>query len=411
MHDRVRAGLPDLRHAGASLYLLPVLIMTTQHLPDAKARPEMTPPPGAREKPDPAEQPFRFASETLRLRMRDWLVVLVLVILATLLLPRVWTLVDDFETGENFRFPYDLSNDYWLVSRWIGEATATYPALTLGDSVVWGQYAGRNETLAAYLNAGMGEQVFGNIGLDGLHPAAMYGLVRHYGGSIRNKQVLIQLNPLWVSSAQHDLQGDEETRFNHPGLVPQVYPNLPVYKPTVEEVFFTVLERSVDFFAWTRHLRLAYFDNMDYHSWTLENPSDFPLSFIGHELPAVDENPRSRAIPWEQGGFTETEFPWLDLETSFQWQSFRNMIDLLRSRDNEVFVLVGPFNKHMMAPESRVRYEQVKAEMVRWLEQEGIPHNATANLPTDEFGDASHPLASGYERLARELLEDPAFFK
>jgi hypothetical protein len=86
------------------------------------------------------------------------------------------------------------------------------------------------------------------------------------------------------------------------------------------------------------------------------------------------------------------------------------LAELLRNRGSRVFVMVGPFNEHLLAPESRERFEKVKATIVAWLTEKHIPHLAPAPLPSDQYGDASHPLAAGYHQLARQL-SDHQFFK
>lgn len=352
---------------------------------------------------------FRFSSRTLILSPLEWLAVIAVVLLAIMTLPRLWPWLDNFSPTEDYRFPYELSNDYWLVARWLNHAAAEYPCLILGDSVVWGQYSRHDETLAAQLNRQLQAPEFANIGLDGLHPAAMYGLMRYYGTGVRNKKILIQLNPLWMSSTRHDLTIEEEVRFNHPQLIPQAFPRLAAYRPTTEERAFAVLERHFDFFAWARHLRLAYFENLDFHSWAANNPEQNPFGFIRADLPDGDEAPRSRPIPWQQARLPIADLPWIDVESSFQWQSFQKMTDLLRQRGNSLFVLVGPFNTHMLSDVSRERYQHLEDQLTTWLRGQNIPFTDKITLPSDEFGDASHPLADGYARIASALLKDPEF--
>ena len=83
------------------------------------------------------------------------------------------------------------------------------------------------------------------------------------------------------------------------------------------------------------------------------------------------------------------------------------MIDTLKGRGNRVFVLLGPFNEHMLTDSSRERYQSVKALLEEGLKSQGVEYFAPAPLASDQYGDASHPLAPGYETLARELLTQP----
>ena len=73
--------------------------------------------------------------------------------------------------------------------------------LVVGDSVIWGHYVPPNETLAHYLNEFSGTLPpgrFANLGLDGTHPAALAGLLRHHGAGLSGRTVVLQFNPLWL---------------------------------------------------------------------------------------------------------------------------------------------------------------------------------------------------------------------
>jgi hypothetical protein len=50
------------------------------------------------------------------------------------------------------------------------------------------------------------------------------------------------------------------------------------------------------------------------------------------------------------------------------------------------------------------RYHEVRAALEAELKAQGVEYHAPATLASDQYGDASHPLAPGYETLARELL-------
>src|SRR5262249_44730603 len=122
-------------------------------------------------------------------------------------------------------------------------------------------------------------------------------------------------------------------------------------------------------------------------------------------LPLADTFPLDPPKPWYEKGMTKQDLPWVDLETSLQWPAFQRVVDLLQQRGNRVFVLVGPFNEHLLTPASLQRYEEVKGAIVAWLEAKQVPHAAPPALPRDQYGDASHPLAAGYAKLAQELHE------
>jgi hypothetical protein len=317
--------------------------------------------------------------------------------------------------------PYDLTSDYWLYDRYAGLAAERYDAFLIGDSVIWGQYVKRGETLSHYLNERAGRERFANLGLDGAHPAALAGLVEHYAGPVHGKKVVLLFNPLWIADAKHDLQEKEEFRFNHPELVPQFFPRIPCYNPNcwppwqdTSERLGKVIDRNVPFSGWTSHLQQAYFHQQSIPAWTMEHPYDNPLDRFQKGLPPSPDVAHSKPIPWNRRPRAERippqNFPWVDLERSFQWRSFQRAVEILQGRRNQVFVLVGPFNEHLLTQASLKRYEQVKKGVEAWLKEKGLSYAIPRALPSEEYGDASHPLAAGYARLAAELMDRP-FFK
>jgi hypothetical protein len=92
-----------------------------------------------------------------------------------------------------------------------------------------------------------------------------------------------------------------------------------------------------------------------------------------------------------------------------QWAAFQRTVGLLRARGNEVLVLVGPFNEHMLTVDNRVVYQQVRAGIVEWLRAQQVPYVAPAPLPSELYADASHPLTEGYRLLAEQLFQDGTF--
>ena len=51
----------------------------------------------------------------------------------------------------------------------------------------------------------------------------------------------------------------------------------------------------------------------------------------------------------------------------------------------------------------------MKATIAAWLREKHIPHAVPPPLASERYGDASHPLASGYKELAQMLAADPFF--
>lgn len=348
-------------------------------------------------------------SNGIRLRGREWLGVGLFALLVVLIAPSAWKRVETFSVEPDYRIPHDLGYDYWLYERYAGLATERYDTLVIGDSVVWGEYVTRKETLSHYLNESVGEERYANLGLDGAHPLALAGLIEHYAGAVRNKNVVLQCNTMWLREPRTDLQ-DDKADVNHPRLIPQFVPHIPAYHAEVSPRIGVIVEEHVPFNSWTNHLQQAYYEGKDIPSWTMEHPRENPLKQLTHGLPPADDSRRQLNLPWYKTGKTKEDFPWVDLGTSLQWPAFQRAVKLLKDRGNRVFVLVGPFNEHMLTDDSLKRYREVKKGITAWLEAEGIAHLAPEPLPSEQYGDASHPLPEGYARLARELLKQP-FFK
>ncbi|HLY10662.1 MAG TPA: hypothetical protein VKW04_15270 [Planctomycetota bacterium] len=345
-------------------------------------------------------------SNAFALTGRQWIGLAVFATALYLLAPVAWKRMEKVDAGPDYRIPYELSSDYWLWSRLADQAAATHDTVILGDSVVWGQYVRPAETLSHYLNALEGADRYANLGVDGAYPLALAGLIECYGKGIQGKRVILQCNPLWMSSPVHDFRESEETKLNHLGLVPQFSPSLPCYHEEVSRRIGKVVERNVSFDAWTSHLQAAYFGSSNIPGWTLEHPYENPVTMLTGKLPPSGEELRHEPISWSERGITRQNMPWVDLAGSHQWASFRRAVGILQSRGNAVMVVVGPFNEHLLTGESRGRYATLKRGIEEWLKERGIPWIAPSLLPTQYYGDASHPLSAGYALLAKELVSE-----
>jgi len=352
-----------------------------------------------------------FGSNGIRLSACEWLVVGILCAAIVSFWPGLWERFEKFEPGPDCRLPYELSSDYWLYGRYCRSACSQYETLVVGDSVIWGHYVSADNTLSHYLNqnAGPGAPGFANLGVDGFHPAALGGLLKYYGRAISGKKVIIQLNPLWMSSAKHDLQTEKEFRFNHPRLVPQFTPMIPCYKEPYSGRISIAVGRRVPLLGWTSHLKIAYFDNMDLPTWTMEHPYASPLAAVTLAPTTSTDSSLEENVSWIEKGLTKDDLQWVEPATSLQLRFFRQTIELLKARGNTLFVLVGPFNEHMLKDDSLNAYRKLKGEIGTWLGDNNIAYYMPAALPSEVYCDASHPIAQGYAMLARQLFESESF--
>ncbi len=356
-------------------------------------------------------------SHVVRLSGRQWLLVTVVLLGVVGLGPTVWSYFEGFTAGSDYRLPYELSSDYWLWRRHCGQACEQGRILVVGDSVIWGHYVPPNESLAHYLNEFSGAAPtrsgaagrFANLGLDGTHPAALAGLLKYYGAGLSGRTIVLHFNPLWLSSPKHDLQTDKEFRFNHAELVSQFAVKIPCYKASTAQRLRIVAGRSLPFANWVSHLRTVYYQGKDLKTWTLEHPYDCPVMPVTRGLPQPGGIPEPSGGTWVDKGAKKQSLSWVTLDSSLQWRFFRQAIEGLRRRGNKVFVLVGPFNEHMLNEADAATYSQIKTQAAAWFQQNAVPYFVPEPLPAAHYVDASHPIGEGYALLAKKLLEQPTF--
>ena len=376
--------------------------------------------------PITASMDVPFGVNEVRLNLRQWLTACVITGFIMVLVPQLWKRIERFDTGPDYRIPYELSKDYWLYGRRLRQVVKPDKAVVLGDSVVWGEYVLPDGTLSHFLNqeAGVTDR-FINGGLNGLFPLAEEGLINCYSKPLQNQKVIVHFNLLWMTSPKADLSTEKEEQFNHSRLVPQFFPRIPCYKADANERFSAVIERHVSFLAWVQHLKSAYFGQKSILRWTLQddggdpphypNASKNPFAQITLRVPSALKDdplrgPKSpRHKPWSEFGQGTTHFDWVKLDASLQWHAFQRMIRVLRARGNDVLVVVGPFNEHMMAQENRSAYMKLRDGVAVWLAENQIPHVVPEVLPSILYADASHPLMQGYELLAKRIYENDFF--
>ena len=383
--------------------------------------------PETKTRPGSPSEEFSFGPNPMRLGAQQWVVALVLFAVVAWLTPFVWARVERCGIAAGGRIPSELSEDYWLYSRRLREVANPGNVLLLGDSVVWGEYVAPDGTLSHFLDQEMGStNRFVNVALDGLFPLAQEGLVNYYGGALRHCKVLMLFNVLWMSSPEADLSSASERMFNHSRLVPQFIPKISAYKASANQRLSAVIERQVPFLQWATHLQTAYFDHKSVPAWTLEednrHPGRFPnacknpltqisLLVPGEALDAQRGPNSPRHKPWFDAGVTKARFDWVKPSASIEWAAFQRTVSRLRERDNDVLVILGPFNEHMLDPDCRAGYEEIRDRVVNWLRDNEIPVVAPEILPSEMYADASHPLTAGYELLAKRLLNTEVFQK
>jgi len=390
--------------------------------------PAITPPPVSRKTTaDPSTGPTLFVNE-VRLGPRQWALAAVIILLVGWLTPLLWTKLERFDTGPDYRIPYSLSKDYWLYRRRIEETRDPSKVIVIGDSVVWGEYVLPDGTLSHFLGQEAGaSNRFINAGVNGLFPIALDGLIQYYGEGIEHRKVILQCNLLWMSSPKTDLSTTKEEKFNHPHLVPQFRPIIPCYRADANERLSAVAERNLNLFAWLDHLQNAYFGGKSILAWTMQDdgaepphyPNSYrnPLAQITFRVPQApaddpDRGPRSpRHRPWTASGSAPTTFEWVSLDASLQWRAFQHLVGTLRARGNDLLIVLGPFNRHMIAPDSLPPFEKLNSGVATWLAANQIPVVIPELLPSDLYADASHPLTAGYRLLAERVAADPVYVR
>ena len=134
-----------------------------------------------------------FSSNAVRLSMREWSGLLIGLVLLGATVGPVWTHLEVFDPPAEYRIPYASSEDYWLFDRFCRTANEQDKVFVIGDSFVWGQYVGEGETLSSSLNRQAGSDLYVNAGLDGTHPLALEGLIRHHCSGLQDREVAVEI--------------------------------------------------------------------------------------------------------------------------------------------------------------------------------------------------------------------------
>jgi len=348
-----------------------------------------------------------FSSNTIRLSLREWLLtgaIAVLVLFAAL--PMLWQRLERLDTDlADFRLAEKYRDNYWLYQKAAAAICQNYPVVFLGDSVVWGMYVDNHTTLTAIINKTLGQPIVGNIAIDGLHSIAMEGLVKYYGSALRNKKVLLHCNPLWMNSPAYDLSAPSDFKPHHPRLLPPFSRAIQADRGSFSEKVTVYCEQKVLFYSWLHHIRQTFFDNKDFKDWIIDNYDANPLARLSLNVQACERLKTNSGRSWREKGIPPQQWNWVAPEHSRQFQAFLRTIKALRQNGNEICVMVGPINPHMLDETSLVQWRALQQQLAGYFEKLGIECILAEDLPSEMYADASHPLAEGYRLLAVQIMQ------
>lgn len=338
----------------------------------------------------------------LDLTPRDWRVVGLLVALLIGIAPAIPFRPAEPKIELDYRIPYALSSRYDLYRRYTSLAADQFPSLIVGDSVVWGQCSRRDQTLSHHLNELTKQPRFANAGLDGMHPIALAELLEYHAPAIAKKRVLLQFDPLWLIVKNPSDKSRKNYLFNRPDLIPRLAARFKAPFKQAIAAAWSRLYSTGPLKDWTTRLADT---RVDFLAWSLDHPYESPLKAISAALPPSEDSKYQVLVPWTRVENDLLRDFWGDPDTHPEWLAFERLIGLLESRDNKILVVLGPMNEHMMASVMRASYLSLRAKLAKRLEARGVATFTPSLLPSDTYADICHPLAPGYELMAKELLQ------
>jgi hypothetical protein len=349
-----------------------------------------------------SREPVReFEPAALELSLREWLMVALLVTAVLVAAMKIPFRGSVPVVERDYRIPYALSTRYDLYRRYTTLAAGQFPTLLVGDSVIWGQCALREDTLAHHLNEQVKQPRFVNAGLDGMHPVALAELLTYHAPSIANTRVILQFDPLWMMIAGPVRPHARANLYNRPDLVPRLAAHITGPFKEAASLSWSHLTRNTPIQEWGERFADA---RLDFLAWSLDHPYESPLRAITSALPPSEDSHPQRLKPWDGRPESRFDTGWADLQDD-EWLAFLRIITLLQSRSNEILVVLGPMNEHMMTPEMLAGYLTIKARMAEDLRSRKVSCFVPSVLASDDYGDICHPLGRGYAKLAHELLQ------
>lgn len=344
--------------------------------------------------------------DVLRLSPWEWVAVLIGAAGLLVAVPSMELKGRSTAVEPDYRIPYALSHRYRLYRHYTTLAALQYPALIVGDSVVWGQCAPRDRTLSHHLNEQICTPCFANAGLDAMHPIALEGLLEFHAPAITRKNVIIQFNPLWLMQQGQSTTPSGEPLANRPNLVPRLVGGSPGSRQVLVESAWSRLAKIEPIRAWTDQVLGS---QMDFLSWSITHPYENPTTVLTTPLPPSEDTFPQRLVAWNSGADAPLlSCSWTQPLKHGQWLAFERILDRLEIRGDRVLVVVGPMNEHMMTPESRQSYRSFIAAVGDRLRARRTAFTVPPVLASDRYADLCHPLAEGYEELARQLIRDQA---
>lgn len=353
-------------------------------------------------------------SNSIILTGREWLLTIAIFLAFSFTVYNGWYHWEKLAVEPDYRSTCweERMSDYWGYMEWNRYAREHFKMLLIGDSVIWGQEVGNNQTISHYLNAQLGKEEAANLGIDGLTDAALNGLVTWYGDYLRSTNAIIQFNPLWMSSPTRDMR--RKSGFHHPRLVPQLDHRIVYFKDLNERVGYH-FEHILKLPPFVRHQMVNYFDNKSITTWLMDNPYRCPLGAITFRAAPVMTEKQGLGTSWldRKGGGKLIDEPFLPLNESVQWECYLKALEKLKKRDMNVFILLGPFNTYYLTSASRERFFVMMDAVKKELDSRGFPYFDSARdlLPSGEYADQCHALAGGHAILAEAMVKDPVFLK
>ena len=346
------------------------------------------------------------------LSLKEWIITIVLFAVISATIYYGWNSWESYTPGPDYRETCwaEKQSDYWAYNRWIKYAREHYKVLLLGDSVIWGQEARNDQTISHYINEFYGQDIVANAGNDGLFMAGINGLVNNYGENLDNTNILLQLNPLWLSSLQRDLRGTKKSNYHHPRLIPQLSTRITYYHDLNTRLGY-IFERYFRLFPFVRHLMANYYDNKSISNWMIDNPYSSPFAAITFKAAPVMAEAQGKQTSWQEKGIKLSDAPFVLPSESVQWKCYTDAIKKLKEKNSQVFVLIGPYNNYMLTEESQLRLFSTINILKKNLDELGVPYfdSFEIKLPSETFADTCHLLVEGHKILAKELVGDEKF--